>query len=66
MRAILPLSALLALALVGCSNAADSVTGPSNPKPSLSCAGQSSNCGGGNQGGGNHNNNPNNPPATAP
>jgi hypothetical protein len=61
MRALLPLSALLALVLVGCSDGANSVTGPSNPKPNLSCAGQSGNCGGGN-----HNNNPNNPPATAP
>jgi hypothetical protein len=61
MRALLPLVALAALVLAGCSSAADSVTGPDGTKPSFSCAGQSGNCGGGN-----HNNNPNNPPATAP
>lgn len=58
MRTLLPLGALLALSLVGCSN---SLTAPDDTKPSLSCAGNSGNCGGGQ-----HNNNPNNPPATAP
>ena len=61
MRALFPLVALAALALAGCSSAADSLTGPDVTKPSLSCAGQSGNCGGGN-----HNNNSNTPPATAP
>jgi hypothetical protein len=58
MRTLLPLGALLALALVGCSN---SLTTPNDTTPSYSCAGNSGNCGGGN-----HNNNPNNPPATTP
>jgi hypothetical protein len=61
MRTFLTLGALAALALAGCSSAADSLTGPDVTRPSFSCAGQSGNCGGGN-----HNNNPNNPPATAP
>jgi hypothetical protein len=61
MRTFLTLGALVALALAGCSSAADSLTGPDVTRPSFSCAGQSGNCGGGN-----HNNNPNNPPATAP
>jgi hypothetical protein len=61
MRTFLTLGALVALALAGCSSAADSLTGPDASRPSFSCAGQSGNCGGGN-----HNNNPNNPPATAP
>jgi len=61
MRKLLPLGALVALTLAGCSSAADSLTGPDASRPSLSCAGQSGNCGGGN-----HNNNPNNPPHTAP
>jgi hypothetical protein len=60
MRKLLPLAALVALTLAGCS---DAMTGP-NPdtiKPSFSCAGNSGNCGGGN-----HKNNPNNPPQTTP
>jgi hypothetical protein len=57
MRMILPLTALLALSLAGCSD----MTAPDATRPSLSCAGNSGNCGGGG-----HNNNPNNPPATAP
>jgi hypothetical protein len=58
MRTLLPLGALLALSLAGCSN---SLTAPDDTTPSLSCAGNSGNCGGGQ-----HNNNSNNPPATAP
>lgn len=61
MRMLLPLAALVALALAGCSNAATSPTGPDVSQPSFSCAGQSNNCGGGN-----HSNNPNNPPHTTP
>jgi hypothetical protein len=65
MRKLLPLGALLALALAGC--ATDVATGPDQLQPSFSCRGESGNCGGGSGGGGgNHNNNPNNPPATAP
>jgi hypothetical protein len=61
MRSLLPLGALVALVLAGCSGSSNSLTGPDTQDPSLSCAGQSGNCGGGN-----HNNNPNNPPKTAP
>jgi hypothetical protein len=65
MRKLLPLGALLALTVAGCSS--DSVTGPTDtPEPSFACSGNSGNCGGGQQGGGQHNNNPNNPPATTP
>jgi hypothetical protein len=60
MRTLLPLGALLALAVTGCSDLATSPTDPTN-STALSCAGNSSNCGGGQ-----HNNNPNNPPTTAP
>jgi hypothetical protein len=63
MRTLLPLVALLALSLAGCSN---SLTAPDDSQPSFSCAGESSNCGGGQKGGGQRNNNPNNPPKTAP
>jgi hypothetical protein len=61
MRTLLPLGALLALTLAGCSDAASTLTGPDVSKPSLSCAGNSGNCGGGT-----HKNNSNNPPNTAP
>ncbi|MGH7518823.1 MAG: hypothetical protein ACREOC_15390 [Gemmatimonadales bacterium] len=65
MRKLLPLGALLALTLAGCST--DTVTGPDTLQPSFACSGNSGNCGGGpGGGGGNHNNNPNNPPATTP
>jgi len=64
MRTLLPLGALVALSLAGCSSSANSLTGPDEIKPSFSCRGESGNCGGG--GSGQHNNNPNNPPATAP
>jgi hypothetical protein len=62
MRTLLPLGALLALSLAGCSN---TMTEPDDTEPSFACAGNSGNCG---QfgGGGQHNNNSNNPPATAP
>ena len=61
MRALLPLGVLVALTLVGCTDS-NAFTGPDGtPGPSLSCAGQSGNCGGGN-----HGNNSNNPPQTAP
>jgi|GEM_PF-6788035 len=60
MRALLPLGALVALTLAGCTDSGN-FTGPDTPVPSFSCAGQSGNCGGGN-----HGNNPNNPPHTTP
>jgi hypothetical protein len=59
MRTLLPLGALLALSLAGCSSSA--MTAPDDTQPSFACAGNSGNCGGGQ-----HNNNPNNPPHTAP
>ena len=61
MRTLLPLGALLVLTLAGCTDSANSLTGPVDTKPSFACAGNSGNCGGGG-----HNNNPNNPPNTAP
>jgi hypothetical protein len=63
MRKLLPLGALLALALAACST--DSITAPDDQQPSFACRGNSGNCGGGGGGGGS-NNNPNNPPATTP
>jgi len=66
MRTLLPLGALLALSLAGCSSSASPLTGPEDTKPSFSCVGNSGNCGNNYGGGGQHNNNPNNPPATAP
>jgi hypothetical protein len=62
MRTLLPLGALLALSLAGCSSSAGPLTGPAEDEPSLACRGNSGNCGAGGQ----HNNNPNNPPTTAP
>lgn len=66
MRRLLPLGALLALTLAGCSS---SVTAPDELTPAsntaYSCAGNSGNCGNNN----NHQNtgnNSNNPPATSP
>jgi hypothetical protein len=65
MRKLLPLGALLALTLAGCST--DTMTGPDPQEPSFSCRGNSGNCGGGSGGGGgNTSNNSNNPPATSP
>jgi hypothetical protein len=64
MRTLIPLAALMALSLAGCSSSANSLMGPDDTKPSFACAGNSGNCGGG--GGGQHNNNPNNPPSTTP
>jgi len=61
MRKVIPLVALLALTLAGCSDAASTMTGPDISDQASSCAGNSGNCGGGN-----HKNNSNNPPATAP
>jgi hypothetical protein len=63
MRKLLPLGALLALAVAAC--ATDTVTAP-DEQPSFACRGNSGNCGGGGGGGGSNNNNPNNPPATTP
>jgi hypothetical protein len=65
MRKLLGLGALVTLVLAGCSNGGSSLTGPDDPEPSFSCAGQSGNCGGGGHKN-NPNNNPNNPPSTAP
>jgi hypothetical protein len=64
MRTLLPLGALLALSLAGCSDSMTAPTDPTDLKPAFACAGNSGNCGGG--GSGQHNNNSNNPPATAP
>ena len=61
MRTLLPLGALFALSIAGCSSSASPMTGPDETQPSYSCRGNSGNCGGGQ-----HNNNPNNPPATTP
>jgi hypothetical protein len=61
MRKLLPLGALVALALAGCSDTTGPNLGPNTANPPASCAGQSQNCGGGNTG-----NNANNPPHTAP
>jgi hypothetical protein len=61
MRALLPLVALVALSVAGCSSSANSVFGPVEDEPASACAGNSGNCGGGQ-----HNNNPNNPPKTTP
>jgi hypothetical protein len=66
MRTLLPLGALLALSIAGCSDAANTLAGPDENKPLFSCAGASGNCGNNSGGGGQHNNNPNNPPSTAP
>ena len=69
MRTLLPLGALLALSLAGCSSSASPLTGPEDTKPSFSCAGNSGNCGNNFGGSGgqnnNNNNNSNNPPATS-
>jgi hypothetical protein len=62
MRTTLPLVALVALSIAGCSSSSTSVLGPSEDQPVASCRGNSGNCGAGGQ----HNNNPNNPPTTAP
>lgn len=68
MRTLLPLGALLALSLAGCSDSMTAPTDPTDLKPAFACAGNSGNCGGGFGGGGSgqHNNNSNNPPTTAP
>jgi hypothetical protein len=66
MRRLLPLGALLALGLTGCSS---SVTAPDELTPTsntaYSCAGNSGNCGNSHHNN-NTSNNSNNPPATAP
>jgi hypothetical protein len=61
MRTLLPLVALVALSIAGCSNSSNSVLGPAEDELASACRGNSGNCGGGQ-----HNNNPNNPPATTP
>jgi hypothetical protein len=66
MRTLLPLVALVALSIAGCSNSSNPLLGPTEDEPASACAGNSGNCGGGQTGGGQHNNNPNNPPATTP
>jgi hypothetical protein len=63
MRTLLPLVALVALSITGCSSSSTSMLGPAEDEPASACRGNSGNCGGG---GGQHNNNPNNPPATTP
>jgi hypothetical protein len=71
MRTLLPLGALLALTLAGCSS---DLTAPAGSTPSFatgSCAGGANQpgnqpCNGQQGGGNNNNNNSNNPPATAP
>jgi hypothetical protein len=61
MRTLLPLAALVALSIAGCSNSSNSMLGPAEDEPASACRGNSGNCGGGQ-----HNNNSNNPPSTAP
>ena len=61
MRKLLPLTALFALSLAGCSSSANTLTDPVDDDPASACRGNSGNCGGGQ-----HNNNSNNPPATSP